>query len=76
MSTNDTRTIKEEEQSDLPKLSNPALRALAGAGYHRLEQLSKTTEKDIMKLHGMGPKSLDPLRRALAEKGLTFADES
>ncbi|MZQ81996.1 DNA-binding protein [Paenibacillus sp. 5J-6] len=76
MSTNDTRTTKEEEQSDLPKLSNPALRALAGAGYYRLEQLSKTTEKEIMKLHGMGPKSLDPLRRALAEKGLTFADES
>ncbi|MDU0202280.1 MULTISPECIES: DNA-directed RNA polymerase subunit alpha C-terminal domain-containing protein [Paenibacillus] len=76
MSTNDTRMNKEDEQSDLPKLSNPALRALAGAGYHRLEQLSKTTEKEIMKLHGMGPKSLDPLRRALAEKGLTFADES
>ncbi|MBA2938259.1 DNA-binding protein [Paenibacillus sp. CGMCC 1.16610] len=76
MSTNDTRTNQEDEQSDLPKLSNPALRALTGAGYHKLEQLSNTTEKEIMKLHGMGPKSLDPLRRALAEKGLTFADES
>jgi hypothetical protein len=27
-------------------------------------------------LHGMGPKGLDEIRRALTEKGLSFASES
>lgn len=62
-------------ESDLPVgLSNPARRALAGAGYLRLEQFSKLTEAEVLKLHGMGPKGIEALRRALADKGLSFAD--
>ena len=64
-------------QSDLPAgLSAPAQRALAGAGYTRLEQLAAVTEAEILKLHGMGPKSLPLLREALAAKGLSFADKA
>jgi hypothetical protein len=65
-----------EPQSDLPKLASPAQRALAGAGYVRLEQFSSVTEAEIMKLHGMGPKALRILRQALAAKGLSFATGS
>ena len=62
--------------SDLPaKLAQPARRALAGAGYTRLAQLTQATEDDIMQLHGMGPKALDQLRQALAVKGLSFASK-
>ena len=60
-------------QSDFPKLSQPALRALAGAGYTRLDHLTKVTEAELMKLHGFGPNALEKLRIALAEKGLSFA---
>ena len=60
-------------QSDFPKLGQPALRALAGAGYTRLDQLTKVTEAELMKLHGFGPNALEKLRLALAEKGLSFA---
>jgi hypothetical protein len=64
-----------QQESDLPAgLSAPALRALAGAGYVRLEQLSKVSEADIKRLHGMGPKGIKLLRQALEAKGLTFAD--
>jgi NAD(P)-dependent dehydrogenase (short-subunit alcohol dehydrogenase family) len=42
------------EASDLPKLAAPARRALAGAGYIRLEDLTKATESEVMQLHGMG----------------------
>lgn len=60
--------------NDFPTgLSNPALRALAGAGYTRLDQLAGTSEAEILALHGMGPKGVEMLRRALAEKGLSFA---
>lgn len=68
--------IADEQKSDLPKLSNPARRALASAGYLRLEQFTKLTEAEILKLHGMGPKALEQIRQALAAKGQSFADGS
>lgn len=55
-------------------LSAPARRALAGAGYTRLEQLTRVGAPELLKLHGMGPKALDQLRAALAARGLSFAD--
>ncbi|MGH9817669.1 MAG: DNA-binding protein [Candidatus Acidiferrales bacterium] len=69
--------VTAEGASDLPVgLAKPALRALAGAGYTRLEQLAKVSEDEVMRLHGMGPKALDLLRRALAAKGLSFCRPS
>jgi hypothetical protein len=55
-------------------LAAPARRALATAGYTTLEQLAEVRERDIAGLHGMGPNTLEKLRRALAEHGLSFAD--
>ena len=64
-----------QQESDLPpKLSAPALRALAGAGISRLEQLTRVSEAEIKRLHGMGPNGLKQLRAALAAKGLSFAE--
>ncbi|WP_342543576.1 DNA-binding protein [Paenisporosarcina sp. FSL H8-0542] len=63
--------------SDIPtSIGAPARRALVGAGYLQLEQLTKVSEAEVLKLHGMGPKALDIIRRALIEKGLTFANGS
>lgn len=53
-------------------LSQPALRALAGFGVTRLDQLTAFREADLMALHGFGPKGLKLLRAALAEHGLSF----
>ena len=65
-----------ERESDLPAgLSRPTQRALAGAGYWRLEQLTEVSEAEIKRLHGIGPNALEKLRRALSTKGLSFADE-
>ncbi len=64
----------DEQESDFPsELSQPAWRALTGAGYWRLEQLTMVSEAEIKKLHGMGPKGIEQLRRALNAKGLSFA---
>ncbi len=62
--------------SDLPKLAAPARRALAAAGYLRLEQLSHVRESDLKKLHGIGPNAIEQLRNALAAKGRSFAREA
>ncbi|MFD2330583.1 DNA-binding protein [Cohnella sp. GCM10020058] len=62
-----------EEERDLPeRLSKPALRALAGAGIERLDQLADWRAEDILKLHGMGRKGIDTLEQALAAKRLSF----
>jgi DNA repair protein RadC len=70
-------TVKRRNQpeGDLPaKLSQPAQRALAGAGIQNLKQLSKFSEMEIKQLHGIGPNALNQLHAALAAKGLAFAD--
>ena len=62
--------------SDLPtELGRPARRALAGAGYRRLEQLAGLDESRVGGLHGVGPKEHGQLRRALTARGLSFAGE-
>ena len=54
-------------------LARPAQRALANAGYTRLEQLAAVSEAEIAQLHGVGPRAVEQLRRALADRGLAFA---
>ena len=61
-----------QETSDFPKIGAPATRALAAAGYTRLEQLTKVTEAELGQLHGMGPKALGILRETLKAQGLSF----
>ncbi|MSP13200.1 MAG: DNA-binding protein [Chloroflexi bacterium] len=81
---NDTQKVDErivksnhpnEPESDLPQLAAPARRALAAAGYVRLEQLTKITEAEIKALHGIGPNALETLRSTLRAKGMSFADD-
>ncbi len=57
----------------LSLLSAPARRALINANITTLAELSDHSEKEILKLHGIGPKSLPILRQALNEVGLDFA---
>ena len=72
-------TVKRNNQpeSDLPtKLAQPAQRALAGAGIQNLKQLSKFSEAEIKRLHGIGPNALEKLRLALKAHGLSFAHKN
>lgn len=57
-------------------LSAPARRALAGAGYGQLEQLTRVSAPELLRLHGMGPRALEQLRRALAERGWRLAGDA
>lgn len=70
--------IKQNNQlrNDFPKLGAPAERALAQAGYTRLEQLTKVTEAELSRLHGMGPNALGRIREALKSRGWSFAKAS
>jgi predicted RecB family nuclease len=56
-------------------LAAPARRALEGAGLTTLAKLAKTTEREILGLHGMGPASIPKLRAALRKDGKKFAED-
>lgn len=60
-------------QGDLPKLSAPAHRALAAAGVTRLADLTRFSEAEVKKWHGIGPNAMRQLQGALAARGLSFA---
>lgn len=67
----------EQPETDFPRqIGRPATQALQVAGYSRLEQLTKVTEKELLKLHGMGPKAIRILRETLEAKGMSFAKPS
>ncbi len=64
-----------EGELPLPQLGAPARRALAGAGYTRLNDLTQVTENQLKQLHGIGPNALKTLRNALEAHGLSFIVE-
>ena len=63
------------EFKDIQGMGQPARNALAEAGYTHLEQLVEASEKELKKLHAMGPKALRVLREQLVSKGLDFKQE-
>lgn len=69
--TKESRSTAKDEP--FPRgVSKPAQRALASAGYARLNQLTTARESDLAALHGMGPKALNLLKEALKREGKTF----
>lgn len=56
----------------LSLLAAPARRALENNNILSLEALSKFSEAEILKFHGIGKSSLPKLRKALADAGLVF----
>ncbi|WP_078379841.1 RNA polymerase alpha subunit C-terminal domain-containing protein [Sutcliffiella halmapala] len=63
---------RKRESGFLSKLSSPARGALEHEGITTLQKLSEYTEKEILKIHGIGPASLPTLRASLEEEGLSF----
>jgi hypothetical protein len=51
-----------------------AKRELAANGFTRYEQLTRTTARELLAIHGIGPKAVRILGHELATRGLAFAD--
>jgi hypothetical protein len=69
MSTRDTPA----QIGDLPPLGRPANNALLLAGITTLAQVAEYSDRDLLTMHGVGPKAIRLLEAALAEHGLRFA---
>lgn len=54
------------------RLGRTARRELALNGYTRYDQLTKVTPKELLAIHGVGPKAIRILTEELDELGLSF----
>lgn len=74
MSTEEELDAIAELQKTLPRaVGMPATGAFAVAGYRHIDEFTKVHEKDLLKLHGVGPKAIKVLRETLAAQGKSFA---
>ncbi len=58
--------------ADLPRIGSPATNALREIGVTTLEGVRRMSEKELLALHGVGPKAVRILKEALAERGQTL----
>ena len=54
------------------KIGRPAQSALQQAGITTLDQLTEYSEKELLALHGFGPKALGILKQVLADNNLSL----
>lgn len=63
--------MTEDVDHDFPRtIGRPATGALVHAGYTRLSQLDGVPARDVLALHGVGPKAVRLLQEALAAQGM------
>ena len=63
-----------QPDTDFPySIGRPAGNALKHAGYFKLKQLTKVTEAELLKMHGVGPKAVRILSETLEAQGMSFA---
>jgi predicted flap endonuclease-1-like 5' DNA nuclease len=61
---------------DLPnEIGKTAARELALNGISTLEQVAGHTRKELVAIHGVGPKAIRILGETLAARGLDYVDE-
>lgn len=58
--------------TELPAIGRPARGALEAQGVTTLEQVADLSERELLAVHGVGPKAVRVLREALTAAGLTF----
>ena len=61
---------------DLPNIGGPATQALAQIGVRNVEQLAAYSEREILALHGVGPKAIRILRPVMEDMGARFRGEA
>ncbi|MCK9472067.1 MAG: hypothetical protein WC006_09435 [Bacilli bacterium] len=67
--------LEKPKEGFLSKLNNPTRRALLGEKIDSLEKLASYSKKEILNLHGVGPKSIPIMIRLLEEVGLAFKED-
>lgn len=62
-----------DSKSDLPtSIGNPAMNALLAANITTLKQVAELSDKELLSLHGVGPKAVRILRVHIKEAKIQF----
>lgn len=70
-----TETTEAPDPGDLPaSIGRPATRALTDAGLTSLALVLQRPRKELLALHGVGPKAIRLLEEAAAEQGLVWGE--
>ncbi|MER5966399.1 hypothetical protein [Streptomyces sp. NPDC002057] len=65
----------DEPGGDLPAgIGRPATRALLGAGLTTLDQVAQRTRRELLAMHGVGPKAVRILAETLEERGASLPE--
>lgn len=69
-----TRDLPPDRLSDAfpAAMGRPANAALVDRGVTTLDQVAAMTERELLAVHGVGPKAVRILRDELASRGLAF----
>jgi predicted flap endonuclease-1-like 5' DNA nuclease len=57
------------------RIGKVATRELALNGYTSYEQLTRVTPKELLTIHGVGPKAVRILEEELAARGLRYGEQ-
>ena len=68
-------TSSEQTSEFVGLTSRPAVSALETAGYTRLDDLTRVTEKELLSLHGVGSKAIRMLNLELAKRGQAIGSD-
>ena len=64
------------EETEFPRsIGNVARRELAAHGLTRFAQLTDHSERELLEIHGVGPKAVQILREELSSRGMAFRAE-
>ncbi len=60
----------------MSKLPSPVQGAFADSGIDSFDKLTALSEKELLRLHGVGKKGIDIMKRLLAEDGKNLREEN
>jgi predicted flap endonuclease-1-like 5' DNA nuclease len=63
-----------EQTEFTPRIGKVAARELGLNGYTTYESLTRVSRKQLLAIHGVGPKAIRILDEELAARGLAFGD--
>lgn len=67
--------MSDETSEFPPSIGKVAKRELAVNGVTEFQHLSTKSERELLNIHGVGPKAVRILREELAGRGLSFRDD-
>lgn len=63
-----------DQVGDLPRIGRPANSALLAAGVTTLAEVAKLGRRNLLAMHGVGPKAVRILGESLAQQGIDLAE--